>query len=706
MSKILIVDDERLNIDVLVHILDREHRVLVAKDGEQALRRIAINRPDIVLLDVMMPDMDGYEVCRRLKSSPVTRDIPVIFVTAMGNERDEAMGFALGAVDYITKPISPPVVQARVRTQLELKSQRDRLQELHRQAEMLAAARSDFLAMMSHEIRTPMHGVLGMLELLGTTRLDEEQTGLVRVCTDSARLLLTIIDDILDFSKIDANKLVIDSAPFLVGETLGGVHDLLAARAEAKSLALTTTIDPAVPHQLIGDELRIRQVVLNLLSNAIKFTERGQITLTVRRSPFLPCEAAGDRSEAALRFEVQDTGIGLTEEQKGRLFEPFEQVQVGAARRFGGTGLGLAICRRLVGLMGGRIGVDSTPGVGSTFWFELALPTGPAARAGAREDEAPGVRAGDETTVVAPAVGSGGMTPAGAATDAVTGPTTVIALPPPDGRFAGASVLVAEDTATSRLVISMMLERLGVQPVTVEDGQAAWETLQRQRFDLLLTDCHMPEIDGFRLAARIRNAERPGERRLPIVALTASVLKEEVDRCQAVGMDDVLTKPVELRRVRAVLERWLPAGPSATETQAEPRPEETRLEEARQVIPTAPVLEAGVYQEIFGNINGNARTILSDYMSDARLLYAQARVAIGAGDVAEAQKVIHQLAGASASAGALELAELCQRAESALRDGHPDAAIPLLDQAGPALARVRSAIASLAEPRKPGITSP
>ncbi len=426
----------------------------------------------------------------------------------------------------------------RNRTRQAVYTARDLLQqlnaktdELERQADELAVARdealqasrlkSQFLANMSHEIRTPINGILGMLQLLEGTRLNTEQRQWIEAAQGSGALLTGLIDDVLNLSKIEANKVELESTRFNLHKSLTDIVTLMKPQAAQKQLALRLTLAPDLPSNAMGDSSRLQQILANLIGNAIKFTEAGSVAVTAR------ADAWTERS-VRVRFEVSDSGIGISEEARGRVFEAFSQADGSTTRRFGGTGLGLAIAKRLAELMGGEIGVESTPGVGSTFWFtaEFGVPT-------QQSDSLDQGVSAARSNHFALAERSG----------------------PPRGR-----VLLAEDNPVNRTVSETLLRRLGYIAESVQNGLEATEAALESRFDAIIMDVQMPELDGYEATRRIREAE--GEtRHTPIIAMTANAMDSDREKCLAAGMDDYLAKPVRGEDLDRVLAQWIvPAG--------------------------------------------------------------------------------------------------------------------------------------------------
>jgi PAS domain S-box-containing protein len=645
---ILIVDDNASKRLAIISVLrPLGHTIVEADSGEAALRRVIEQDFAVILLDVRMPGMNGLGTAALIRQRRQSELTPIIFLTAYASdEMLQADGYAEGAIDFISMPVRPDVLRAKVayfatmhRRAEDLAAEARRVRESVDQLRTLtdtapigifrtdsrdrylytnprwseitgiapdeamgrkwdtvvgseqraqlwveraqgtapsgevcyrfevrpsgsasrivmvtsrplldpsgriggwvgtladvtaesgaeaamshardsaneaSRLKSDFLANMSHEVRTPINGVLGMINLLLETDLDDRQRDYARTVRDSGRALLTLIDDILDFSTIEAGQVEMQDVDFAPRELVDGVVDLFAAVARQKGLELVVAIDEAIPALLRGDPGRIRQVLANLIGNAVKFSQTGEIAVRVTRDP-----DPGD--DLVVRFGITDSGEGIAADKLAAIFQPFVQGDTSTSRRYGGAGLGLTICSQLVSLMGGDLSVSSRLGQGSHFWFTV--------RAGSVAPRRLAALASSDLGPPSPAAGN------------------------------GRRLLLAEDNPINQKVAFAMLSGAGYRVDTVVNGALAVLAVASERYDAVLMDCQMPELDGFEATVAIRLQES-SSRRTPIIALTAGARQEDEDACMAAGMDGYLAKPFAKAALLAKVELFVGA---------------------------------------------------------------------------------------------------------------------------------------------------
>jgi signal transduction histidine kinase/HPt (histidine-containing phosphotransfer) domain-containing protein len=601
--RILVVDDEAHLRETLGGLLELDgHDVVEAGSAPEGLRLARESRFDLVLSDIDMAGMDGVELWRRLQADPVTTGVPVIFLT--GGSDDHSMVKLLdgGAVDYITKPFNPSELRARVRAAMRVRLLKGELEERVVEADAANRAKSEFLANMSHEIRTPLTAVLGYADLLLDLELSpSDRINYVQTIRRNGEHLLTVLNDLLDLSKIEAGKMTIEAAPVSPVQVAVDVASLMRVRALGKELDFALRFATPVPEHIRCDGTRLRQILMNLVGNAIKFTPRGAVALEVS------CVEPGG-TQPHLVFTVVDEGIGMTEEQLGRLFVPFAQADGSTTRRFGGTGLGLVICKRLADMLGGTIDVDSEPGRGSRFTLSIAL------------ERLDGVALLDGMQEACTTMG------AGDGARVATGRATL-----------SGSVLLAEDGLDNQLLVSTLLRRAGARVTIVENGRLAVERALAeeaagQPFGVVLMDMQMPELDGYGATATLRAR---GYRR-PIVALTAHAMASDRDRCLAAGCTDYLTKPIQRERLIQSVGSYLAAARTEREAAGEPPPA------------TAPI-EIPLVSELADD--EDMAPLVAQFVASLPERAAALLEATFAGDLTRLTRLAHQLKGAAGGFG-------------------------------------------------------
>ena len=512
-NRILIVDDMYTNLELLKSYLNKEaYQIATVTSAKAALSKLKSHSFDLILLDIVMPEMDGIELCKILKNNTITKNIPVIFLTAVSSDKVIIEAFDAGGIDYIKKPFNPYELKRKIHNHLELINFRKETEKAREEAEFANKAKSIFLGNISHELRTPLNGIVATLELMYDTPLNKQQKEMLSIASESAANLTFALNDLLDLTKIESGLLKIMNDEFSPFNMVQNAIKIFNLKAEAKNLKFNFNFDSLIPDKLMGDKYRTQQVLTQLLDNAVKFTNKGTIDVIVNLEEQNP-------EGFTIKYCVSDHGKGISPIQQKTIFDPFTQVENNSTRAIGGMGSGLALAKKIVELMNGKIEVHSELGEGSTFCFTVFHPD--IFYKGSSEDHR--IKTKKEA----------------------------------EKNFRNLNVLVVDDNIVNLKVAHMILNKLGLNVDMAENGVEALAKFTIRKPELILMDIQMPVMDGLETTQKIREIESRGNMKpIPIIALTASAMKGDKEIFLDTGMNDYISKPFNKDDLERILRKY------------------------------------------------------------------------------------------------------------------------------------------------------
>jgi len=619
-----------LNQDINENIRLFEATVINAKDSVLITDADLENGPNIVYVNKAFCDLTGYtadeaigNTPRMLQGDDTSRDVLDELKSNLMHGKPfqgELKNYAKDGTPYWLNISITPIknhdgivthftaIERDVTTQ---KTNEKELEEQKNKAETANVTKSEFLANMSHELRTPMNGIIGLSDLLMDTQLNDEQKQSVEAINKSSESLLMLLNDILDSSKIEAGEMTLENVPFNLRGLVNDSIKLFKPKIDEKKLDFKFHYSPSLPVGIISDSNRLQQILMNLISNALKFTDRGEIALTLSRT-----------QNNILKVTIDDTGIGIPEDKQDHVFSKFSQADETTSRRYGGTGLGLAICKSLITIMGGKIGVHSIVGQGSSFWFTL-----PIVETDIEVLETKGVEIASQVD------------------------------------FGNVHVMVVDDHPINLMLARKLLKKIGIQRIQIVDnGQEAFEYTQVGMYDAILMDCQMPGMDGFQTTEAIRKMHKGQALHTPIIAVTANAMKGDRQKCLAAGMDDYISKPIDPNTLIQTLQKWIQTTEKRIDVEIPP---DNAMGQNQHEIPPVNLDEL---RELFGDDPDDEKMLFDLFFTTAEESIENLQIAIDENDNEKWRKAAHKLKGSAANMRAEPLAKICTEAEQGYKD--------------------------------------